>query len=67
MRDCSKNKWPTRAKAQEHLQIGKTSKHYQPSHQVYYCLECLNFHVGRMRPKKKNHGYEEQDMMEDDA
>ena len=47
MPECKKIKWATKELAEEYLEYGKNCGHYKESHNVYFCLDCLKFHIGR--------------------
>lgn len=51
--ECSKVKYGTRTLAQSALSRGKQDGFYLDNHQVYYCLNCLHFHIGRQRYRAK--------------
>lgn len=54
MRECTKIKYGSRELGIAALARGKQGGIYQPSHQVYYCLECNHFHIGRSRTKEQH-------------
>ncbi len=50
----AKQRFPTAKAAREHFLAGKKQKRYTGNLKVYYCVHCLQYHLGHELIHKKH-------------